>query len=457
MTVPSTRVNDAKLPSLADDAKRLCQQLLQIDTTNPPGNERVAAELVVANLREVGLEPEMLEGAPLRTNVVVRHRGTGKKPPLLLTAHLDVVEADPSKWDVPPFSGREHEGCLWGRGAIDMKNMAAMCVAILRRLAATNTKLDRDIIFAAVADEEAGCDLGSRFLVENHRAKVEAEYAIGESGGFSLHLGDSTIYPIQVAEKGFVWIKARITGEPGHGSMPRRDSVVTKLGESLAKLGGASMPVHTTKYVTDFIDAIRARQPGLIQPLVKLLARPQLLARVAKMLPGVSVARSFSALLSNTAAATVVRAGNKTNVIPGLAEFEIDGRTLPGQSDEDLLRELREVLGPDVELEVMKSAPPIVTEPIESEVFDIIKRQINTREPDASVVPYMIPGFTDAKYFTQMGARWYGFSPVKIEKGSGIRFADMFHGHNERVPVAGLAWGVDVLDAVVREIAGQPR
>lgn len=442
------------LPSLADDAKRLCQQLLQIDTTNPPGNERAAADLVVAALRDVGLQPEIFEGAPQRTNVVVRHRGTGKQPPLLLTAHLDVVEADPAKWDVPPFSGREHDGCLWGRGAIDMKNMAAMCTAILRRLAADNVTLDRDVIFAAVADEEAGCDLGSRFLVENHRAKVEAEYAIGESGGFSLHLGDTTFYPIQVAEKGFCWIKARITGEPGHGSMPRRDSVVTKLGEALVKLGGAAMPVHTTKYVTDFLDDLRARQPTLIQPLVKLLARPPLLARVARMLPGASIARSFSALLSNTAAATVVRAGNKTNVIPGLAEFEIDGRTLPGQTDDDLLRELREVLGPEVELTVMKSAPPVMTEPIASPVFDIIKRQIERREPEAAVIPYMIPGFTDAKYFTQMGARWYGFSPVKIEKGSGIRFADMFHGHNERVPVAGLAWGTEVLDAVVREISG---
>lgn len=442
------------MPSLADDAKRLCQQLLRIDTTNPPGNERPAAELVAGALREAGLEPELLEGEARRTNVVVRHRGTGKQPPLLLTAHLDVVEADPTKWQVPPFSGQEHDGCLWGRGAIDMKNMAAMCTAILRRLAVSGTRLDRDVIFAAVADEEAGCDLGSRFLVEQHRAKVEAEYAIGESGGFSLHLGDTTFYPIQVAEKGFCWVKARITGEPGHGSMPRRDSVVTKLGEKLAALGTAAMPVHSTAYVTDFLDALRARQPALIQPLVKLLARPQLLARVARMVPGVSVARSFSALLSNTAAATVVRAGNKTNVIPGLAEFEIDGRTLPGQTDEDLLRELREILGPDVELEVMKSAPPIVTEPIASPVFDIIKRQIEQREPDAAVIPYMIPGFTDAKYFTQMGARWYGFSPVKIEKGSGIKFADMFHGHNERVPVAGLAWGVELLDAVVREVCG---
>src|SRR5262245_7165572 len=154
------------MTTLAEDAKRLCQQLLRIDTTNPPGNERPAAELVARALAEVGFRPELLEAAPDRTNVVVRHRGTGAKPPLLLTAHLDVVEADPAKWQRPPFSGDEHDGCLWGRGAIDMKNMAAMCTAIMRRLADTKTLLDRDVIFAAVADEEAGCDLGSRFLVE---------------------------------------------------------------------------------------------------------------------------------------------------------------------------------------------------------------------------------------------------------------------------------------------------
>jgi acetylornithine deacetylase/succinyl-diaminopimelate desuccinylase-like protein len=442
------------LPSLADDAKQLCQQLLRIDTTNPPGNERPAAELVAAALAEVGLQPELLEARPSRTNVVTRYRGSGKRAPLLLTAHLDVVEADPAKWRRPPFSGEEYEGCLWGRGAIDMKNMASMCTAIMRRLAATGARLDRDIIFAAVADEEAGCDLGSRFLVEQHRSKVEAEYAIGESGGFSLHIGDTTFYPVQVAEKGFCWIRARITGEPGHGSMPRHDSVVTRLGETLVRLGDAHLPVHPTKYVADFLEAIRTKQPAVVQPLVKLVARPHLLARVARLVPGASMARSFMALLANTAAATVVRAGNKTNVIPGVAEFEIDGRTLPGQSDAELLAELRDVLGPDVELEIIKSAPPTVTEPVASPLFDIIKRQVESREPGATVIPYMIPGFTDAKYFSQMGARWYGFSPVKIEKASGIRFADMFHGNDERVPVAGLAWGVDVLDAVVREICG---
>src|SRR3954452_19290429 len=225
-----------RLGALGDEARQLCQARLRMDTTNPPGNERICADYLAASLAEVGYQPELIEAAPGRTNLIVRHRGTGARPPLLLTAHLDVVEADPSKWRRPPFSGDEFEGCLWGRGAIDMKNMAAMCTAILRKLASERARLDRDIIFAAVADEEAGCDLGSRFLVEQHRSLVEAEYAIGESGGFSLHLGDSTFYPVQVAEKGFCWVRARITGEPGHGSMPRADSVITRLGEALTRL-----------------------------------------------------------------------------------------------------------------------------------------------------------------------------------------------------------------------------
>jgi acetylornithine deacetylase/succinyl-diaminopimelate desuccinylase-like protein len=440
------------LNSLGIDARRLCQALLRMDTTNPPGNERICADYLAASLAEVGYQPELLEAGPSRTNLIVRHRGTGAKPPLLLTGHLDVVEADPSTWRRPPFSGDEFEGCLWGRGAIDMKNMVAMCTAIMRRLAATRTVLARDVIFAAVADEEAGCDYGSRFLVEQHRAKIEAEYAIGEAGGFSLHVGATTFYPVQVAEKGLCWIRARVTGTSGHGSMPRHDSAVTRLGEALAALGTAQLPVHPTRYVADFLDVLRSRQPALIQPLLKLVSRPRLLARFARLWPDAPIVRSFSALLSNTAAATVVRAGNKTNVIPGVAEFEIDGRTLPGQTDDDLLRELREVLGPHVELEIIQSAPPTVTEPIASPLYDAIKHQVELRDPGAIVVPYMLPGFTDGKYFTQTGARWYGFSPVKIERDSGIRFADMFHGNNERVPIAGLTWGVEVLDAVVREI-----
>ncbi len=444
-----------KLAAIGQDAQDICQALLRIDTTNPPGNERAAAAYLAQRLAEVGLESQLLDSAPERTNLVARYKGKGGAAPLLLTGHLDVVETFPEHWKYPPFSGEIAEGCLWGRGAMDMKGMVAMCAAVIRRLAYDKVELERDVIFAAVADEEEGCTYGSRWLVENHPDLIRAEYALGEAGGFSLHLGKSTFYPIQVAEKGLCWIRASVRGEPGHGSMPRDDSAVIKLGEAIAKLGKTSLPVHSTKYVRDFLAVVTSRQPALIRPLLKVLTQPQLLSRLLAVVPDKSVARSLGAVLSNTATPTVVRAGARTNVIPSDATVELDGRTLPGQSDEDLLRELYAVLGDGVELEIIRSAPPIVTEPVESPLFDLMRRQINQREPDATVVPYMMPGFTDAKYITQTGARWYGFSPVKIDRDAGIRFADMVHGHNERIPIAGLHWGADLLYAVVDEFCRQ--
>ncbi len=445
-------VAQVALPPLHLDAQEMLTALLRMDTTNPPGNERPAVDYLAGKLREVGLEVTIVEAAPGRANLVTRLRGTGKAGgPLLLSAHLDVVEADPTRWKQPPFSAAEADGCLWGRGAVDMKHMAAMSVAVLRRMARDGFRPGRDLIFAGVADEEAGCDHGSRFLVEAHPELVRADYALGEVGGFTMHLAGTAFYPVQVAEKGLCWVRARFTGEPGHGSMPRRDSAVIKLGEAIAALGKARFPVHPTAQVKEFLDQIAARQPAFARPLLRLLSRPQLMARVVRLVPDLSIARSMGALLTNTASPTVVRAGNKTNVIPGVAEVEIDGRLVPGQTADDFLRELRAVIGEDVELEVLKHAPATVTEPVESPLYETIRRQIAAREPDAVVVPYMIPGFTDGKYFSQLGARWYGFAPLKIEKESGIRFADMFHGNDERIPIAGLHWGTEVLDAVVRD------
>ena len=435
--------------AIAREAQDICQTLLRMDTTNPPGNERPAADYLQGLLEEVGYETHLLESAPTRANLVCRHKGTGAAEPLLLTAHLDVVEAHEEHWHHPPFSGAIADGCLWGRGAIDMKNMAAMCTALMRRLARDEVELERDVIFAAVADEEAGCEFGSQFLVEEHPELVRAEYALGESGGFSLNLGGTAFYPVQVAEKGCLWLRARFRGEPGHGSMPRADSAVVQLGEAVAKLGKTRLPAHPTEHVRDFLQAVAQAQPAFARPLLRVLSHPRLLPRILTLLPDQGVARGFMALLSNTATPTVIDAGAKVNVIPGEAELLIDGRTLPGQSEEDLMREIRAVIGDDVEFEIIKSMPPVVTEPVESPLYDTIVTELTRVEREAIVVPYLIPGFTDAKQFTRLGTRWYGFSPVKLEPKSGLRFADMFHGHNERIPLAGLHWGTDLLYSVV--------
>jgi acetylornithine deacetylase/succinyl-diaminopimelate desuccinylase-like protein len=428
---------------LGDEAIRLCQALLRIDTTNPPGRERPAADLVAGELADAGLEPRVLESLPGRANVIARLRGTGEKPPLLLTAHLDVVEADPTGWSHPPFAGELADGCLWGRGAIDMKNMVAMSVAVMCRLAREKRRPERDLIFAAVADEEAGSDLGAGWLVANHPDLVRAEYALGESGGFTTYVGGAVQYPVQVAEKGYVWLKARVRGTPGHGSMPRPDSAVVKLAAAIARLGAARLPTHMVQTVKDFVEAGARKAPAALRPLLT----PRLLPLLVRILPDPGLRRAMGAMLANTASPTVVRAGSKINVIPGLAECEIDGRTLPGQTSEDLLRELHAVMGKDVELEIMRQAPAVVTEPAVSPLYDVIREVIERREPGASVVPYLMPGFTDAKCFTRLGTKWYGFSPVKLPRG--LRFADLYHGNDERIPVDGLRWGTEVLNEVV--------
>lgn len=433
---------------LAEHSFRLCQQLLRIDTTNPPGNELPAAELLADELRAAGLEPSVLESAPGRGNVVARLRGTGELPPLLLTAHLDVVEAEPESWDHPPFCGEVHEGCLWGRGAIDMKNMAAMSVAIITRLAREGVKPKRDLIFAGVADEEAGCRYGSLWLCENHTDLVRSEFAIGEGGGFNLQVAGKSFFTVQVAEKGVCWVRARATGEPGHGSMPREDSAVVRLSEAIARLGKDGLPRHGSASVREFVAALAEHLPAPLRPIIKMLGSPRFGPTLLNVLPDPSVKRAFRALLGNTASPTVLRAGNKTNVIPGIAEAEIDGRILPGQTEGDFLRELREVLGADIALEVMHSLPPVVTEPKESSLYSVIHDVMRERAPEAPVVPFVLQGFTDAKAFTSIGAKWYGFAPVKLPPT--LRFADMFHGHNERIPVDGLAWGTETLMRVVR-------
>jgi acetylornithine deacetylase/succinyl-diaminopimelate desuccinylase-like protein len=435
-------------PELAAHAFGLCQRLLRIDTTNPPGNELPAAELLAEELHGAGLEPVILQSAPGRGNVVARLRGTGEKPPLLLTAHLDVVEADPSAWEHPPFSGQVHDGCLWGRGAIDMKNMAAMSVAIMARLAREGAKHKRDLIFAGVADEEAGCRQGSLWLCENHRDLVRSEFAIGEGGGFNLQVAGKRFFTVQVAEKGVCWVRARATGEPGHGSMPREDSAVVQLSEAIARLGKRGLPRHWSEPVEGFLGALASHLPLPMRPLVKLLGSPTLGPAMLHLLPDPSVKRAFRALLGNTASPTVLRAGNKTNVIPGFAEAEIDGRILPGQTQDDFMRELRDILGAEIEIEVMHSLPPVVTEPKESPLYSVIHEVMASRAPDAPVVPFILQGFTDAKAFMSIGTKWYGFAPVKLP--ANLRFADMFHGHNERIPVDGLAWGTNTLMQVVR-------
>jgi acetylornithine deacetylase/succinyl-diaminopimelate desuccinylase-like protein len=433
---------------LGDDAVKHLQSLIRIDTTNPPGNETPAAEYVSEILRDAGLEPTLVGETPDRKNVIARLSGKGAKPPLLLAAHLDVVPAERESWRHPPFGGEIHDGYIWGRGAIDMKHMAIMSALVIARLKREGVTLERDLIFAGVADEEAGCDHGSRWLVDHHPELVRAEFALGEAGGFSVRLNGRIIYPIQVAEKGAVWMKLRANGRPGHGSMPRENNAVAKIGEAVARLAQTRLPQHRTAVVQRYLRAVAKTQKFPASLLISRLHHRAVANLMLRAAPDKGIAAAMAAMLSNTAVPTVLRAGGKTNVIPGFAEAWVDGRSLPGQSAQDLIREIKEVIGHDFEIDVERDLPPIEIDP-QSPLWDVMVAALRKHDPQGVPVPYLAPGFTDAKSWSRLGTRSYGFMPVRFPD-DGTRFADLFHGHDERIPVDGLRWGVQVLYDVVR-------
>lgn len=427
-----------------DDALELFRALIRLDTTNPPGNERPAAELLAESLRADGLEPVLIDSAPGRGNVVTRVKGNGSKAPLLLTAHLDVVGAEAGKWRHPPFGAEIHDGYVWGRGAVDMKHMAAMSAFVVKLLKRRGVKLARDVIFAGVADEESGSRYGAEFLVDQHPEFVRAEYALGEIGGFSLNIGPVTYYPIQIAQKGTVWGKLHTHGSVGHGSIPRPDNAVIRLARAVAAMGSRRLPQHTSEAVRDMVEALAKEQKFPLSLVMRGLLTPALSERLLKLFPNPSVARAFAALLSNTVTPTVLRAGSKTNVIPGTAEAEFDGRTVPGQTQDDLLRELRALIGPEVEIEVLDTTPPITTSK-DTDLYRHLEACLRRADPAGKPIPYVIPGFTDARAFSKLGTKYYGFAPLKFDPADDIAFADLYHGHDERAPVEGFKWGLRLL------------
>jgi acetylornithine deacetylase/succinyl-diaminopimelate desuccinylase-like protein len=431
-------------------AVSLLQDLLRFDTSNPPGEERDCAEHVAEHLRGSGLEPTLLAADPSRPNVVARLSSGGTEPPLMLSAHLDVVPAEAERWTHPPFAGVVADGCVWGRGAVDMKNMAAMSLVAVRLLAASGVPLRRDVIVSAVADEEDGCGLGSQWLVSEHPDAVRAGAVLGEVGGFTLHIAGQPVYPVQVAEKGVCWIRATARGATGHGSMPRRDNAVVRLGTFLDRVGTTKLPVHRSAALERFVAGLASTQEGLAARLLPLLSQPQLSGALTDLLalrdPG--VARMLDAVVRNTATPTMLSAGTRVNVIPGSAAANLDGRIAIGSSQDELLAELRRLAGDHVELEVVKGDRPPTEHPVDTDLFTCIAEVVGAHHPGAVAIPHITPGFTDAHFWSQLGAVCYGFSPVRLEPGGPV-FADLFHGDDERIPVDGFIAGVKMLTDVV--------
>lgn len=436
--------------AVGDEAIGYFKDLLRIDTTNPPGNERPAADYIARILDREGIDYQILESEPGRASLVARLKGSGARGPLLLNGHLDVVPVDRDAWRHDPFGGVEAEGCIWGRGAIDMKNMVVMSLMALLLLKRSGKKLDRDVIFAAVADEEAGSDKGALFLVEKHPDLVRAEYVLNEVGGYTLHTGAARIYPIQVSEKGICWFELVAEGDPGHGSMPHPNNAVVKLARAVNALGQARLPQHTTPVVEQFLRSMAAHSPSPARQLLPMLLQPRLanhlLSLIQRQEP--SKAMSLNAMLRNTTSPTILEAGRKVNVIPSSARAHVDGRTIPGQSVESFLAEIQKIIGRDLRVNVLTQHDGTVF-PSTTPLYEAICRGVERHDPGGIPVPYMIPGFTDSFAYARLGAVCYGFSPTRL--GPEMNFTGMYHGHNERIPVDGFRWGVRVLHDVVSE------
>jgi acetylornithine deacetylase/succinyl-diaminopimelate desuccinylase-like protein len=440
-------------PAATAEALAHFKELLRIDTTNPPGNERAAADYLGRVLDREGIPYRIVESEPTRASLVARLVGTGKKAPLMLNGHLDVVPAEREHWRHDPFGAEEHEGCVWGRGAVDMKNMVAMSLMTLVTLKRAGVALDRDVIFAAVADEEAGSRHGARFLVEQHPDLVRAEYVLNEIGAYTLYLGDAVFYPIQVAEKGICWFELTAQGTPGHGSMPRPDNAVVRLARAVEALGTVRLPFHSVPVVETFLRGLAERAPALARKAVPLLSRPafaRVLLKLARM-QDPEQAISLEALLRNTATPTVLQGGRKVNVIPSSASVLVDGRMLPGQTVDDFLAEVQRVVGDDLRVRILEEHEGQVFR-TDTPLYDAIARIIEKHHPGAVAVPFMIPGFTDSHAYARLGATCYGFSPVKMPKG--LNYTSLYHGHDERIPVDGFAWGLRVLIDLVSDFCG---
>jgi acetylornithine deacetylase/succinyl-diaminopimelate desuccinylase-like protein len=416
-----------------EDVVELCQSLIRIDTTNPTSNERMAAEWVAEQLTDAGLTPEIYESEPGRASVVARWAGAdSSRDALLLHGHLDVVPANADDWQVDPFAGEVRDGCIWGRGAIDMKDMDAMLLAVLRDWVRQGKVPPRDVVFAFLADEEAGGTFGSHFLVDNHADLFEGcTEAVSEVGGYSMTIGGQRLYAIQTAEKGIAWMRLVANGRAGHGSMLNDDNAVTALAEAVARVGRHSFPVELSATVEEFLREICVALdiPYSADDIEGVLDK---LGPLAKMI---------GATVRHTVNPTMLEAGYKQNVIPGVAYAYLDGRFLPGR-EEEFFEELARLVGPEVAIEVMQRQIALET-PFDGDLVTAMSAAILAEDPAGRVVPYCMSGGTDAKAFSELGMRCFGYSPLLLP--ADLDFMGLFHGIDERVPIDALHFGVRAL------------
>ena len=426
-------------------------QLIQIDTTNPPGNETVAAKWLSQNLQQEGFSCEIYESAPGRGSIITRLKGSGEKPRLLFLSHLDVVAANSTEWSVNPFGGEIKDGYVWGRGALDMKGMTAIEVMALKLLKRNNIKLKGDVILAATADEEMGGIGGAEFLLQKYPERIFAEHVLNEGGGSSVCTRTKPVFTVNTAEKGLLWLRVKAKGSPGHGSMPdAADNAIVRMNKVLSKLGGFHSDVRLVPSVSGFISELAKEDPSLKAPLTRILENPHesdlVLAELEKFAP--AIADEIRPRLKMTITPTMISGGVKENVIPSECSAVFDCRVLPGQSTaqaQTLIRELLADAGLDkLSFEVIQAQEPSES-PMDTPLYKTISSVLAELEPGCGVGPVLMAGGTDSRFFRRRGAVCYGFHPLRSETRFGEKATRREHGVDERISVDNLAFGASVL------------
>jgi acetylornithine deacetylase/succinyl-diaminopimelate desuccinylase-like protein len=418
----------------------LLQNLVRIDTTNPPGNEVGCVSYIDDLLTKAGFETSLIARDPKRPNLITRLKGGGQAPPLMLSGHVDVVTTAGQKWTHPPFEARVVDGFVWGRGTLDMKAGVAMMLSAIMRAKAEGLRPAGDIVLAVLCDEEAGSHYGARYLVENHPEHFHGiRYAVSEFGGYTSHVGPRRFYPIQIAEKQVCRIRATVRGPGGHGARPMRGGAMAKLADLLRRLDKNRLPVHVTPVMRQMVESMASNLPFPKAFIFRRLLNPPLTNSILGLMGDLS--QYLDPLLHNTVNATIVRGGEKVNVIPSELSIDMDGRLLPGFEPDDMMRELRGVLGSDVELELLQYEP-YPAQP-DLGLFDLLGGIIMDMDPGAIPMPLLLPAFTDACIFSRLGIQTYGFTPMKLPKG--FNFFATIHAADERIPVEAVEFGADAL------------
>jgi acetylornithine deacetylase/succinyl-diaminopimelate desuccinylase-like protein len=420
------------------------RNLIRIDTTNPPGNETAAARYIADVFEREGIHSKIIEPAPNRGNIVARLNGDGSKRPLLLMGHLDVVVAEPDKWELPPFSAEIEKGCIWGRGTLDCKNSVALWMMVLILLKRSGIRPKRDVIFLATADEEADQRLGMEWMVDHHYELIDAESALSEGGGFGISVMDKTYYTYQSAEKGIVWLRITARGAAGHASVPQSDNPTPKLAAIVDKLSKKTFPLRVTPTVRKMIEIMAADQKFPLSFFIKQLCNPLLSDKILKLaVKDETIVTNLHAMLHNTLCPTVLRAGSKVNVIPSEACCEIDFRLLPGYSIDECYHDLKKTVGSGFEIDVI-DARPANESPDEHSLADSIQKIMHQYQPQAGVLPYMLTGTSDACFLRPKGVVVYGFTPLLPTDDMSL-----VHNHNERISLESLEFSLKIGLAVV--------